>query len=52
MFVGVLPGRDAHQIASPTIASNVATQNHHMPVPYPDPFAANAESVVSRIVVE
>jgi hypothetical protein len=52
VFVGVLVGRDAHHIARPTIASNVATQNHHIPVPYPEPFDAIAESVVSRTVVE
>lgn len=52
MFEGVPPGRDAHHIASPTIASRVATQNHHIPVPYPEPSDANVESVVSRTVVE
>jgi hypothetical protein len=52
VFVGVLPGRDAHQIARPTIASKVATQNHHIPVPYPEPFDPIVESAVSRTVVE
>lgn len=52
VFVDVLPGRDAHHIARPTITSNVATQNHHIPVPYPEPFDAIVESVVSRTAAE
>jgi hypothetical protein len=52
VFVDVLPGRDAHHIARPTIASSVATQNHHIPDPYPEPLDAIVESVVSRTAAE